>query len=340
MYPTGSGIWPLSARSLSYIPHQLDLESGLSLRAFPELYTTARVGSVISPTSSSCCDLHSFSAFPRKAFRSVRACVLVRRGGERGERAMCPSLGVGGEIAERMLAAGGGEKGSPGGPEHREKRTLGIKLVVRKGLGEFKNKMSPGLRHTLWPWGERLHPQGTQKSKKPFWRRTPQSLPLYLQNSRPALPTIWNKGTRPCTQVLPGSPGSGEDMALPPNPVTEEQPLEQSREALCALSPGAESHRVLSRFGDSGANGPHEVGPHTSIPYMGCPFGASHISQGTRCHLARLVELLLPSCWHVASHPGSPGPWAVAQPQMSLLFPDLCLQSQGGQIQACSRSLT
>lgn len=51
---------------------------------------------------------------------------------------MCASLGVGSEIAEWMLAAGDGEKGSARGPEHREKRTLGIKLVVRKCLGNSR----------------------------------------------------------------------------------------------------------------------------------------------------------------------------------------------------------
>lgn len=51
---------------------------------------------------------------------------------------MCASLGVGSEIAEWMLAAGDGEKGSARGPEHREERTLGIKLVVRKCLGNSR----------------------------------------------------------------------------------------------------------------------------------------------------------------------------------------------------------
>lgn len=102
--------------------------------------------------------------------------MFVWRGGEPGNWSDVPhlaaSLGVGCEMPEWMLAPGDGEKG--GQPEilNREKRVPGIKLVVRQCMRNSSSGHSL-VRDRLWGLeAEMLHPQGTQKSKKPSWRRT------------------------------------------------------------------------------------------------------------------------------------------------------------------------
>lgn len=58
---------------------------------------------------------------------------------------------------------------------------------------------------------------GVPRSKKPPWKRIPQPLPLYFQNSRSALPREleWTEGTQPCVLVFPGALSMGRTWSHP-----------------------------------------------------------------------------------------------------------------------------